>query len=310
MNLQPLSENNLPQYVAFQFPQIGVEERQSKIKKISENLKSGRLIPEQYLLFVDDHEICGLLRWRYQDRDSQQMLETLGTPSITPDSRKPEAIQLALETLAGIADRESLRLKLTLDEAQFGSICDDLISKFRLTLTFQSRGYGRDLTNLKPRESALSLQPIGVEKRDLQTAAGVLATVQAHSLDPTASEDLDDPLAVLEERIANGERLASIGGASENYLAFYEMTPVGLLMPSHTHPLEKRGGMFLGLVPQARGRGLGLELHYQGLLKLQAMGAEHYRGETFEGNTPMKRIFFANGCTVIPGSNYWEYTSQ
>jgi hypothetical protein len=122
MNLQPLSESNLPQYVAFQFPQIGVEERQSKIKKISENLKSGRLIPEQYLLFVDDHEICGLLRWRYQDRDSQQMLETLGTPSITPDSRKPEAIQLALETLAGIADRESLRLKLTLDEAQFGMI--------------------------------------------------------------------------------------------------------------------------------------------------------------------------------------------
>lgn len=310
MNLQPLDENTLLGYIAFQFPQISLQEQQEKIKKISENLASERLIPEQYLLFVDENKVCGLLRWHFQNRGDQKILETLGSPSISLDSKKPEAIELAIETLVTIAARESAVLKLTFDEAQFGNIPDHLVPKFNLALTFQSQGYGRDLRNLEPGKSVLTLENFGAEENDLQQAANLLEKIQANSFDPTASEDLDDPLAVLEERIAQGERLAATGGAAENYLVAYQGQHVGLLLPRYSHPLEKRGGMFLGLIPETRGQGLGCELHYLGLTRLKEMGVAYYWGETFEGNSPMKRIFLTNGCSVIPGANYWEYMTK
>ena len=104
MNLQPLNESTLLDYIAFQFPHISPQEQQEKRKKISENLTNGRLIPEQYLLFVDNNNICGLLRWRFQTRDNQKILETLGSPILSLAAKKLETIELALETLATIGN--------------------------------------------------------------------------------------------------------------------------------------------------------------------------------------------------------------
>jgi predicted acetyltransferase len=88
---------------------------------------------------------------------------------------------------------------------------------------------------------------------------------------------------------------------------FFLRFNLGLLFPRYTHIKQRQGGMFCGTVPEFRQKGLGRQVHHLGLERLKKMGALHYRGETFVGNTPMKSIFAANQCLFIPNSNYWEY---
>ncbi len=55
--------------------------------------------------------------------------------------------------------------------------------------------------------------------------------------------------------------------------------------------------LFMGVFPEARGRGLAKALHAATLHRLRAAGAQRYVDATREENAPMQRVFAANGCT-------------
>jgi predicted acetyltransferase len=308
MKLHAMEETSIPDYVEFEHSNLSFQEKQERISRLLNNLKIGKLNPEQYLSLVENNIIIGLLRWRVGDLDGQKVVETLGSPSIALPEKRHEAMEVMIQSLLELSSKHMALTKLTLDEELVGNISPEFFLKFNLALTFQNQGYYRDLQSLETSNTTLTLENIEEDNEAvLLSAANLLTAIQADSFDPTAIEDLEDPLATIEDRIAQGQHLESIGGASKNYIVKQHNQEIGLLFPRYTHIKERRGGMFCGIIPEFRQQGLGRQIHYLGLEQLKQMGALHYRGETFADNTPMKSIFAANQCLLIPNSNYWEY---
>jgi predicted acetyltransferase len=309
MKVRTCDENMMTDYVEFRFQDLRIEEKQEKTKKMSENLRNGKFDPEKVLCVVESNTIIGVFHWKIDDFDGKKLLSTFGSPNISVPNRRPEVIELIVQTLLDLSAKNSASMRVAFDEELVGYVPPELLAKFNLTLAFQNQGYYRDLQNLEPLDTDLTLESITDAEESLSRAAVLLKLIQSSSFDPTAAEDLDDPLGVIEERIAQGEQLERIGGAAQNFIVHKNNQEIGLLLPRYTHPQERRGGMFCGIVPEFRKQDLGRQIHYLGLQKLKEMGALHYRGETFVGNIPMEHIFLANQCSLIPNSNYWEYVT-
>lgn len=80
---------------------------------------------------------------------------------------------------------------------------------------------------------------------------------------------------------------------------------VGVLLPQRYPDQPHTGTLFyIGVFPQARGRGLGRRLHAEGLQRLQARDVTLYQGSTDLRNEAMRRVFAANGCTEV---RQWFY---
>lgn len=307
MKLQSIEDSSIPDYIEFEYKNLSFQEKQEKISKTLNDLKIGKLNLEHYLSLVENNQIIGLLRWRIGELDGQKVVETLGSPSIALLEKRHEAMEIMIQALLELSSKHLALTKLTLDEERIGHFSPEFFLKFNLALTFHNQGYSWDLQNLESTNSELELESIEETENSLSKAAKLLEVIQADSFDPTAIEDLDDSLASIEDRIAQGQYLDSIGGAARNYIVKYHNQEIGLLFSRYTHIKERQGGMFCGVIPEFRQKGLGRQVHHLGLESLKEMGALHYRGETFVGNTPMKSIFRANQCLLIPNSNYWEY---
>ena len=76
-------------------------------------------------------------------------------------------------------------------------------------------------------------------------------------------------------------------------------TAIGVAIP-HIEPGRPGEGrlFYFGILPGARGRGLGSFLHKQALSMLKELGAEYYVGSTHMANAAMRRVFERNGCEV------------
>jgi predicted acetyltransferase len=307
MKLQAIEKNSISHYVEYEYQNLSFQEKQEKISKLQNDLENGKLNLEHYLSLVENDKIIGLLRWRIGELGGQKVVSTLGSPSITLPEKRHEAMEIMIRALLELSSEHLAVTKLTLDEERIGHFSPEFFLKFNMALTFQNQGYARDLQNLEPNNSKLELEKIEDTETSLLKAAKLLEIIQGDSFDPTAIEDLDDSVASIEDRVAQGQYLDSIGGASRNYIVKYHSQEIGLLFPRYTHIKERQGGMFCGIIPEFRQKGLGRQVHYLGLEILKEMGALHYRGETFVGNTPMKSIFAANQCILILNSNYWEY---
>jgi GNAT superfamily N-acetyltransferase len=80
-------------------------------------------------------------------------------------------------------------------------------------------------------------------------------------------------------------------------VAFEDAAPVGVVMPRPGVHGTKTGSMsFVGVVPEARGRGLGVGLHADGLALLARIGMNRYVDTTDVVNGAMLRVFAINGC--------------
>jgi predicted acetyltransferase len=300
MNVQICDENIIADYVEFRFRDLNTEQKQEKMQKMSKNLRNGKFDPKKVLCVVEKNSIIGIFQWKIDDFDGKKLLSTFGSPNISAPNRRLEVIDLIVQTLLDLSAKNSASMHVAFDEELVGFVPPEWLAKFNLRLSLQ---------NLEPLHTDLTLESITDVEESLSRAAKLLELIQSNSFDPTAAEDLDDPLGVIEERIAQGEYLEQIGGVAQNFIVLQNNQEIGLLMPRYTQPKERRGGMFCGISPKFRKQDFGRQIHYLGLQKLKEMGALQYRGETFVGNIPMEHIFLANQCSLIPNSNYWEYVT-
>ena len=68
--------------------------------------------------------------------------------------------------------------------------------------------------------------------------------------------------------------------------------PLGVVIPALADASHEVGtNFYVGLVPEARGRGLGAAIHLRGLATLRDRGAKRFIGSTDLRNTPMRRVF-------------------
>ncbi len=86
-------------------------------------------------------------------------------------------------------------------------------------------------------------------------------------------------------------------------IAFYENAPVGVLVAGlipEGVPNEVEGTIFyFGILPNHRGKGLGLQLHRFGMNYLKEIGATLYYGSTSTENIGMQKIFIENDCEMV-----------
>ncbi len=103
--------------------------------------------------------------------------------------------------------------------------------------------------------------------------------------------DGDDPAEVLAAYLevpASALRLGWLGDA-----------PVALVL-AQIDPHTNEGRIpLLGVLPEARGQGLGAWAHRHGLALLRALGATTYRGGTHVDNAAMRRVFARHACHEV-----------
>ena len=82
---------------------------------------------------------------------------------------------------------------------------------------------------------------------------------------------------------------------------------VGAILPQPDLVSPTTGALALmGLLPDARGRGLGRSVHALGLHALARLGVETYVDHTESDNHPMRAIFARNGCTETATCTTWR----
>ncbi|QHE52727.1 GNAT family N-acetyltransferase [Pontibacillus sp. HMF3514] len=92
-------------------------------------------------------------------------------------------------------------------------------------------------------------------------------------------------------------------------VAFLEDKPIGVSMPHIEPGTSDEGRLFyFGILPDERGKGHSIPIHYQSLIHLKEMGATYYIGNTHEGNEKMQRVFERNGCKIRARTeSYYKY---
>lgn len=63
---------------------------------------------------------------------------------------------------------------------------------------------------------------------------------------------------------------------------------------------------YMGLVPEARGKKLGRDVHRHGFTMMRAQGGRTYHGGTASSNQPMLALFRAAGCTLHARMSQWR----
>ncbi|MHC5012434.1 MAG: GNAT family N-acetyltransferase [Planctomycetota bacterium] len=109
----------------------------------------------------------------------------------------------------------------------------------------------------------------------------------------SAADLAESALQRLGERAgAPAERLAGASGV----VALKDGAPVGIAIRTSAPGDETATLQYLGLVPEARGRGHGRALLLTVLHEARGEGAAHYVGSTSVTNAPMRRVFERIGC--------------
>jgi ribosomal protein S18 acetylase RimI-like enzyme len=111
--------------------------------------------------------------------------------------------------------------------------------------------------------------------------------------DPHSDDESDDPEVALAEWLAapgltNGPDCVQIGYLKDRAVAF---------VCAQANPETGWSRItYLGVVPDARGRGLGTWVHRRGFRMLADQGGRAYHGGTAARNEAMVRLFRAHGC--------------
>jgi ribosomal protein S18 acetylase RimI-like enzyme len=83
---------------------------------------------------------------------------------------------------------------------------------------------------------------------------------------------------------------------------------VGIVMPALTELVTRRGTiLFVGVIPEARGRGLGLALTLKGLQTIASRTPTALIDSTDVQNTPMRKILERLGYSLTAIQHYFEW---
>lgn len=109
------------------------------------------------------------------------------------------------------------------------------------------------------------------------------------------SDEAKDPARAIEEWLSSLELRNDIECV---HVGFLDQKPVAFVC-AQVNPKDGWSRItHMGLVPEARGRGLGRWVHRHGFAILRAQGGRLYHGGTAVGNAAMIRLFESHGCRL------------
>lgn len=80
-------------------------------------------------------------------------------------------------------------------------------------------------------------------------------------------------------------------------IVYQDSVKIGLVFPQLYPDDSGEGSIFyIGVLPEYRGKGLGVKIHSKGIEFLKNLNATKYVGSTLESNQAMNSVFKKNGC--------------
>lgn len=90
---------------------------------------------------------------------------------------------------------------------------------------------------------------------------------------------------------------------------YLEDNPIGISIPHIERGTVDEGRLFyFEILPEERGKGHSVSIHYQSMNLLKELGATYYIGITHETNKKMQKVFLKNGCSIrAETESYYKY---
>ena len=156
-----------------------------------------------------------------------------------------------------------------------------------------------------PPEDGTPLLWRDLDEVGLDAAAAVLG--ESAEGDPHGQSERDHPAAELTEWLADpvltdGPECVHVGYEDDRTVAFV----CAQVWPGNGWSRIA----YMGLVPAARGRGLGRWVHRHGFQMIRAQGGTRYHGGTATDNPAMIRLFLAHGCVESERMHDFEWGAE
>ena len=183
------------------------------------------------------------------------------------------------------------------EEISTRPLTDQLVPAYRAALLangfrlFGERAEFKSPVEALPSEDGTPLTWRNLDETGLDAAAAMLSRTAEG--DPTGHSERESPREVLTEWLADpvltdGPGCVHVGYEGDREVAFV-----------CAQVLPKDGWSriaYMGLVPAARGRGLGRWVHRHGFSMIREQGGTLYHGGTSTSNSAMVHLFQAHGC--------------
>jgi ribosomal protein S18 acetylase RimI-like enzyme len=179
------------------------------------------------------------------------------------------------------------------------------VTKLGFRRTFEKALYANDFADVPPAASARRLEFRTVADLGDTAAIRVLGEILKTPLN--RSEIGVAPSSMFQEL----EALCTKNGVfhPEDWLVAYQHgREVGIVMPALTELVTRRGTiLFVGVIAEARGRGLGLALTLKGIQTIASRTPKSLLDSTDLQNAPMRKIFEKLGYRLSAIQHYFEW---
>ena len=180
-----------------------------------------------------------------------------------------------------------------------------LVTELGFRRTFEKALYMCDLAAFSPGVSGQPLEFRSIAEAGNAAAIRVISEVLKTPLNRFEMDVA--PSSMFEER----KDLCRRNGVfhPEDWLIAYQRSrEVGIVMPALTELVTRRGTiLFVGVIPEARGRGLGLALTLKGLQTIASRTPTALLDSTDVQNTPMRKILERLGYSLTAIQHYFEW---
>ncbi|WP_316570081.1 GNAT family N-acetyltransferase [Neobacillus sp. YIM B06451] len=159
----------------------------------------------------------------------------------------------------------------------------------------------KDLKNYKEPDEKVMWRSLECPKLNEEEFKHYWEQAMLYSANQASTLTMDQQLASVRAELGSEWR-----GACRVFYIDGKAAGVGI---PHIEPgMPGEGRLFyFGILPEARGRGLGSFLHKQALSMLKDIGADYYVGSTHMANVAMQKVFERNGCSVRSYTESYYY---
>ena len=203
-----------------------------------------------------------------------------------------------IEEVASVLIDEGLRVARSIGVEQIELILESylpylerlvaLVTKLGFGSTFEKALYIRDLAAFSPVASVQALEFCSIAESGDAAATRIIGEVLKV---PLNRFEMDvDPPSMFQE-LKDLCRRNGVFHPEDWLIAYQRGREVGIVMPALTELVTKRGTiLFVGVIPEARGRGLGFALTLKGIQTIASRTPTAMLDSTDVQNRPMRKI--------------------
>ena len=220
-----------------------------------------------------------------------------------------------VEEIASALIDEGLRVARSIGVAQIELILEsylpyleplgDLVARLGFRRSFEKALYARDRADFPQAASARPLEFRTIADLGDTAAIRVIGEVLKARLNRF---EMDVAPSLMYQQLKDLCRRNGVFHPEDWQIAYQRGREVGIVMPALTELVTRRGTiLFVGVVPEARGRGLGLALTLKGIRTIAPRAPTALLDSTDVQNRPMRRILEKLGYHLTAVQHYFKW---